>query len=77
MRRRSSLALAICAALCASQLFAEPRAEPVAHFSWHPEYKYFGGVSGLTVTADVLRFVAVSDDETLYRGDLTRDQNGL
>lgn len=77
MRRRSSLALAICAALCASQLFAEPRAEPVAHFSWHPEYKYFGGVSGLEVTADGLRFVAVSDDGTLYRGNLTRDQDGL
>ena len=77
MRRRSSLALAICAALCASPLFAEPRAEPVAHFSWHPEYKYSSGVSELEVNADGLRFVSVSDDDTLYRGNLTRDQDGL
>ena len=55
-------------------LSAEPFAEPMARFDWQPDVEGFGGLSGLEVSEDGTHFVAVSDDGTLYRGSLVRDE---
>lgn len=76
MRASSAVALTLCASFFATLLFAEPRAEPIAQWEIKSGLEGLGGLSGLEVSDDGARFVAVSDDGMLYRGSLLRDEAG-
>lgn len=72
---RTSLAVTI-AFLSAAPLFAEPRLEVLGHFDWTSYAEDFGGLSGLDVSPDGTKFVAVSDSGILYQGQFLRGADG-
>jgi len=80
MRRRLAGAL-IAAGLAGVALWGsagEPgQAEFMGSYRWFEREDWFGGMSGLDLSADGTGFVAITDRATLVTGNLTRDAEGV
>jgi len=75
MRTRLVLAIGAVAALAVGlALRAAPsgRAQLLSEVTWRHDHKFFGGLSGLELTADGRRFVAISDRGFILEGRLER-----
>jgi len=89
MRRRSlvrlaSLSAALIVALCAAAWAASAvwkvthaesnSATHVSSYRWQEDAPWFGGLSGLELSDDGLRFTAITDRAHMVSGEITRDK---
>jgi hypothetical protein len=73
---RTSLALILSGLVGCAEADSAPRAAYVGSHVWKGSGPYFGGFSGLEMTADGTGFVALSDSGALVTGTLTRNAAG-
>lgn len=73
---RACLGLSAVFALASASVGAAPRAEVVATFVWQDGSRDFGGLSGLELSRDGLRFLVVSDRASIFSGAFARDTRG-
>ncbi|MDF9303926.1 esterase-like activity of phytase family protein [Tritonibacter mobilis] len=92
MRRRSffrlaSVAIGLLVALCAAALAASTvwsvthadsnSARLVSSYRWHEDAPWFGGMSGLELSEDGTRFVAITDRSHLVKGEIIRQDGDI
>lgn len=75
---RFRIAVALILGCLAATANADPRAKLLSSYEWDvPGSSWFGGISGMDLSADGESMIAVTDRGTLVQGRIDRGRNGI